>query len=490
MENWRQQLIGGEWRAGTGGDFESVDPYLRKPWAILTSASDDDVDAAVSAARSALPAWRRTPAWERAQMLFRLADLIEQHADDLAAHDVRDNGKIFKEQLGQAIFGARNTRFTAGAADKVLGEAKPQDRDDLIDFTVREPYGVVAAISAWNSPLQNAANKISPAVAVGNTIVLKPSEFASTSALALGRLVVEAGFPPGVVNIITGGAEAGQRLTGHPGINKIAFTGGVQTARSIAANAAANMVPGLYELGGKSASIVFPDADLPRAVSGAVSGVFAAAGQSCVAGSRLLVHRSVYDDVIEGIAKLAQDIRFGNPFDPETQVGPVAHEGHFRRIQYAIASAQREGSRLVIGGGTPPGLEGTLFMAPTMFADVTPSSRLAQEEVFGPVLAVIPFTDDDEAISIANDTDYGLAAGIWTTDFTRAHRVARELVAGTVWVNTYRTISATAPFGGFKRSGYGRERGTDALREYTMTKNLMFDISAQARDPFVMGTGR
>ncbi|KAA9163322.1 aldehyde dehydrogenase [Amycolatopsis acidicola] len=490
MEDFTDHLVNGAWRKGSGGEFESVDPYLRKPWARLTAASESDVDGAVTAARAAWPAWRRMPAYERAKLLFRLADLIERDADELAEYDTRDNGKIFKEQRGQNLFAARNIRFIAGAADKVLGETKPQDTYDLIDFTVREPLGVVAAISAWNGPLQNAVNKVAPAVAAGNCVVLKPSEFTSVSALALGKLVVEAGFPPGVVNIITGAAETGQALTAHPGINKVAFTGGIEAARRIAGNTARNMVPGLYELGGKSASIVFADADLGRAVPGAVAGIFAAAGQSCVAGSRLLVHESVYDEVIDGIVDMAGKISFGNPLDPATQVGPVAHEAHFQRIQQAIGEAVEDGARLVIGGGNPEGLDGTLFAAPTLFADVTPDMRLAQREVFGPVLAVLKFSSDEEAIDIANGTEYGLAAGIWTTDFARAHRVARELIAGTVWINTYRTISATAPFGGFNRSGYGRERGTDVLAEYTATKNLMLDISDGARDPFMMRTGK
>lgn len=490
MEDRREHLVNGEWRPGTGGEFESIDPYLQKPWVRLTAASADDVDAAVTAARAAFPGWRRTPAYERAKLLFRLADLIERDADELAEYDARDNGKIFAEHRNQNLFAARNTRFIAGAADKVLGETKPQDSYDVIDYTVREPLGVVAAISAWNSPLQNAANKISPAVAAGNTVVIKPSEYTSVSGLALGRLVQEAGFPPGVVNIIAGAGDTGQALTSHPDINKVAFTGGIEAARRIAANTAKHMVPGLYELGGKSASIVFPDADLDRAVSGAVSGIFAAAGQTCVAGSRLLVHESRYDEVIERVCALASRIRFGNPLDPATQVGPVAHEPHFQRIRAAIEAAVADGARLVTGGGNPEGLDGTLFVAPTVFADVTTDMRLAQQEVFGPVLAVMKFSDDEEAIDIANSTEYGLAAGIWTRDFTRAHRVGRELTAGTVWVNTYRTISATAPFGGFKRSGYGRERGTDVLLEYTATKNMMLDVSTGFRDPFVMGAGK
>ncbi|MEE3853018.1 aldehyde dehydrogenase family protein [Gordonia sp. LSe1-13] len=489
MEDFRENLVNGEWTKGSGAEFETIDPYRQEPWAVFTAASPEDVDVAIAAARAAFPAWRRTPAYDRAKLLFRLADLIERDADTLAEYDTRHNGKAIREHRSQARFAARQTRFIAGAIDKVLGETKPQDKYDLIDFTVREPLGVVAAISAWNSPLQNAANKIAPAVAAGNTIVLKPSESATGSALALGRLVVEAGFPPGVVNIIAGAAETGQALTEHSGIDMVAFTGGIDAARRIAANAAANMVPGLYELGGKSANIIFEDADLDRAIPGAVSGIFAASGQTCVAGSRLLVHDSIYDQVIDGIVELAGAITFGDPLEPETQVGPVAHAAHFRRIQGEIQAAIEDGARLVTGGGSPEGRDGTLFVAPTVFADVTPDMRLARREVFGPVLAVMRFSDEAEAIEIANGTEFGLAAGVWTTNFARAHRVGQELVAGTVWVNTYRTISATAPFGGFKRSGYGRERGTDALLEYTATKNLMLDISDSARDPFVMGTG-
>ncbi len=490
MRDFRNQYIGGQWRHGRGGRFERVDPYTREPWAVYSIASADDVDDAVAAARAAFPAWRRTPAYQRAQFLFRLADLIEQNADALAELDVHDNGKIFREHRNQNVFAARNTRFIAGAADKVLGETKPMDSWDLIDFTVREPYGVVAGISTWNSPLQNAANKVAPAIAAGNTIVLKPNDRTSASALELARLCELAGIPAGVVNVITGPGDSGRHLTRHPDINKIAFTGGPPAARGIMTHATARMISGIYELGGKSASILFPDADMDRAIPGIVAGVFAAAGQTCVAGSRLLVHESIHDEAVASVAELAAKTVFGNPFDEATQIGPLADEKHYDNVVAAIEAAKAEGAHLYAGGGNPVGFEGTLFVEPTIFTQVRPDMRIAQDEVFGPVLAVIPYRTEDEAIEIANGTDFGLAASIWTTDFARAHRVGRELIAGTVWINTSRVISATAPFGGFKLSGHGRERGTEAFLEYTTTKNMMLDISTGGRDPFLMGAGK
>jgi acyl-CoA reductase-like NAD-dependent aldehyde dehydrogenase len=490
VRDFRKQYIGGEWREGRGGEFQRIDPYTREPWAVFTVASDADVDDAVKAARAAFPAWRRTPAYQRGQLLFRLADLIEEHADELAELDVHDNGKIFREHRNQNIFAARNTRFIAGAVDKVLGETKPMDSWDLIDFTVREPLGVVAGISTWNSPLQNAANKVAPAIAAGNTIVLKPNDRTTASALALAKLCEEAGIPTGVVNVISGPGDSGRALTRHPDINKVAFTGGPPAARGIMRQAAEKMISGIYELGGKSASILFPDADMSKAIPGIVAGVFAAGGQTCVAGSRLVVHESVHDEVVQKVAEMAKKTVFGNPFDEATQVGPLADETHFNNVIAAIESAKQEGATLYAGGGNPEGFDCTLFVEPTIFTNVRPDMKIAQEEVFGPVLAVIPFSTEDEAIEIANGSDFGLAASIWTTDFATAHRVGREIIAGTVWINTSRTLSATAPFGGFKLSGHGRERGTEVFQEYTATKNMMLDISSGGRDPFLMGAGK
>jgi aldehyde dehydrogenase (NAD+) len=480
-------LIDGKWVAGGGGDYESIDPYTQQPWATHTNAAAADVDAAVAAANRAFPAWRRTSGYERAKLINRLADLMEREIDRLAEIETHDNGKIVRENRNQIGFAARIYRFFAGMADKLNGESKPLDNYNTIDFTVREPVGVCVLITAWNSPLQLLANKLPPALAAGNTVVIKPSEFTSASTLELGKLVIEAGFPPGVINIVTGSAETGQLLTSHPDIGKISFTGGIETARLIAANAAANATPCTFELGGKSANIIFPDANLDRAVPGAVSGIFAAAGQTCVAGSRLVLHEDIYDDVLAAVAKRAELVKIGNPQDTETQMGPVAHAGHLARVKKAIADALEDGARLVTGGAAPDGKEGTLFMSPTVFADVTLTMRLAQQEVFGPVLAVQKFRTEDEAIEIANGTRYGLAAGLWSNDINRAHRVAKELRAGSVWVNTYRTSAAQAPFGGFGNSGYGRERGTEGLLEYTTTKNTMIDLSSEVRDPFVLG---
>ncbi len=487
MEDYTRQLIGGQWVAGTGEHFESIDPYTRQPWAEHSEASQADVDAAVAAARAAFPGWRRTSGYERARLMLRLAELIERDIDRLAELETRDNGKIIRENKNQIAFGVRNYRFMAGMADKLSGETKPLDNYNTVDFTTREAVGVCALITAWNSPLQLLANKLPPALAAGCTVVIKPSEFTNVSTLALGELAVEAGFPAGVINVITGGPETGRALTSHPDVDKISFTGGVETARLIAANAAQHVIPATYELGGKSANIIFEDANLERAIPGAVSGIFAAAGQTCVAGSRLLVHKDIYDQVVEGVATRAQNVRQGNPLDTETQMGPMAHAGHLARVKRAIAAAHEDGARLVIGGVQPEGKEDTLFMLPTIFADVKNNIRLAQEEVFGPVLAVIPFSDEEEAIEIANGTNYGLASGLWSENLTRAHRVGKELRAGTVWVNTYRTSAAQAPFGGFRYSGYGRERGTDGLLEYTTTKNTMIDLSQAVRDPFVLG---
>lgn len=468
--------------------FESIDPYTERVWARHTSASKEDVDAAVEAAAGAFDGWRRTSGYERGKLISRLADLMERDLDRLAELETHDNGKIFRDNRNQIVFAIRTYRYFAGLADKLNGETKPLDKYATIDFTTREPLGVCALITAWNSPLQLLANKLPPALAAGNTAVIKPSEHTCASTLEFARLVQEAGIPEGVVNVVTGAADTGQALTGNPQVAKISFTGGVETARRIAAAAATNVVPATFELGGKSAHIVFADADLRRAVPGVVSGIFAAAGQTCVAGSRLLVHEDVYDAVLAAVVERAEATQFGNPMDASTQMGPLAHRQHHERVQRAIAQARDDGAHLVTGGAEPSGFEGTLFMAPTIFADVDNEMRIAQEEVFGPVLAVIRFSSDDEAVEIANATNYGLAAGLWSSDITRAHSVAKELRAGSVWINTYRTSAAQAPFGGFGHSGYGRERGTDGIVEYTTTKNVMIDLTRDVRDPFLLGT--
>ena len=384
------------------------------------------------------------------------------------------------------FFAARNYRFFAGMADKLVGETKPLDNPQAFDFTLREPIGVCALITPWNSPIAILTNKLAPCLAAGNTCVVKPSEFTTASTLYFAKIIERAGFPPGVFNVVAGEAEVGKALVTSSVINRISFTGSVDVGRIIAKQGAENIVPVTLELGGKSANIIFDDAELDRAIPGSVSGIFAAAGQTCIAGSRLLVHRSVYDRVLDGILEKIKSIRFGDPQDMNTDIGPCAHRGQWESIHRHIENAEKDGGKMLAGGRAASEKMGGLFVAPTIFADVDPLSDLAQKEVFGPVLAVIPFDTDQEAVKLANGTKFGLAAGIWTTNIRRAHKIAGQLNSGQVWVNTYRSSAAMAPFGGFGQSGYGKERGTEALLEYTRLKNVMIDLSEEVRDPFTI----
>jgi aldehyde dehydrogenase (NAD+) len=485
-----QMLINGKRRAvDDGRTIDVVSPLDGSVLGIVSDATPAQVSEAIEAAETAFTAiWRRTPGVERARLMIRLAELIEANAEEIAQLETSDNGKLLRETRLQARFSARNYRFFAGLADKIFGHTIPLDNFDSFDYTMREPIGVAVLITAWNSPMQLLANKLAPALAAGNCVVIKPSELAPLSTLKLADLVQEAGFPPGVINIVTGGAEAGIALTTDARVGRISFTGSVPTGQAIAAAAAKTLVPVTLELGGKSANIIFDDADLDRAVVGALAGIFAAGGQTCIAGSRLLVQDGVYDEVVRRIGERARAIVLGDPTQETTQMGPVANLPQRERILSMIDAGRDSGARIVCGGDTPAdaGLAGGLFVNPTVFADVDPQSRIAQEEVFGPVLSIIRFSTEDEAIAIANGTEFGLASGVWTQNLTRAHRVARELVAGTVWVNTYRSSAAQAPFGGVKKSGYGRERGIEAIDDYLRTKNVMVDLSDAIRDPFSM----
>jgi aldehyde dehydrogenase (NAD+) len=454
----------------------------------IADASAEQVQNAITAAETAFVEWRRISGAERGRLMLRLADIIEREADQLAVLETTDNGKLLRETSSQARFAARNYRFFAGLADKIYGHTIPLDAWDTFDYTRREPVGVAALITAWNSPMQLLANKLAPALAAGCTVVIKPSEIAPLTTLRLADLVAEAGFPSGVVNIVTGGIDAGVALTTDPRLGRISFTGSVPTGQAIARAAADTLVPVTLELGGKSANIVFADADLDRAVPGAVAGIFAAGGQTCIAGSRLLVEDSIADEMTQRVAEIAQGIVVGDPTSTGTQMGPVASEAQRSRILGMITDATGDGATLVVGGADVPksALPGGSYVAPTVFTGVDPASRLALEEVFGPVLAITRFSGEQEAIALANGTEFGLASGVWTRDVSRAHRVARELIAGTVWVNTYRYSAAQAPFGGVKKSGYGRERGIEAIDEYLRTKNVLLDLSDDVRDPFTI----
>jgi (Z)-2-((N-methylformamido)methylene)-5-hydroxybutyrolactone dehydrogenase len=485
-----QMLIDGQWTDGAGTErLDSYNPFNQSVWATIPQATEADVADAVEAGHKAFrTVWRKTSGRDRATMMLRLADLIEENADELARIDSTDNGKVIRETKAQMRFAARNYRHFAGYADKLQGNTIPLDNGDMLDFTLVEPLGVAVLITAWNSPLPLLANKLAPALATGNTAVVKPSEHASVSTLAFGRLIEKAGFPPGVVNIVTGDGRIGAPLTTHPKVRKISFTGGLPTAQKILQSAATRLVPVTTELGGKSPHIIFEDADIGPAVTGAVAGVFGASGQTCIAGSRLLVQRSVYDEVCHKIVEKVRNIQLGDPLDPATEMGPVANRQQRDKILDMIRAAEGDGARVAIGGGaaTGPGLDEGYFVQPTVLVDVDPALAIARQEVFGPVLCIIPFEDEAQALEIANDSDYGLASGIWTNNLRRAHRMAREIEAGVVWINTYRASYVGAPFGGTKLSGHGRERSWHALLEYTQVKNVMIDLSESERDPFAM----
>ncbi|TDE13489.1 aldehyde dehydrogenase [Jiangella asiatica] len=484
----RQQLyIDGTFTDAEGDRrFVSTNPFDGTEVASLPDAAPGDVDRALRAARAAFDGeWGHTSGVKRARHLLAIADLVDEHAERLSRLETSDNGKVIRETSVQMGFVARTFRYYAGWADKLHGSTVPLDNSALFDFTLRQPYGVIAVITAWNSPLVLLANKVPAALAAGNTVVVKPSEHASTTTLELAKLIDQAGLPAGVFNVVSGGPEAGAELVGSAVVDKVSFTGGPAAGSRIAQSAAARCVPVTLELGGKSANIVFADADLDRAIVGAVAGIYAAAGQTCIAGSRLLVHESIHDAVVDEVVRRAEAIRLGDPLDPETEMGPVANRPQYERILSSIAAAEADGAvrRTTAPVDDVPG-GGALFIRPTVFTGVEPDMAIARDEVFGPVLCVIPFSTDHEAVEIANGTEYGLASGVWTENLTRAVRMSRALRAGVTWVNTYRTNAVQAPFGGIKRSGYGRERGEDGIREFTYTKNVMIDVSGGARDPF------
>ena len=487
-----QMHIDGEWVDPLSGTWlETQNPYDGKPWALIPRGDKDDADRAVSAAKNAFTngEWPRMNATTRGALLRRLGDLIARDAERLAATEVRDNGKLIAEMQGQLRYVPQWYYYFGGLADKVEGAVIPTDKADMFNYTRHEPLGVVVAITAWNSPLLLTAYKLAPALAAGNTVILKPSEFTSASSLEFIRLVEEAGFPPGVVNVATGfGREIGEALISHPDVAKVAFTGGSTTGRHVYETAAGSLKRVTLELGGKSPNIVFEDANLEDAVKGAISGIFAASGQTCVAGSRLLLQERIHDEFVDKLLQTAKTARMGDPMDMATQVGPVTTPPQFDKVLNYIGIAKEEGATCILGGHAAqrPECGDGWFVEPTIFDDVSNDMRIAQEEVFGPVLSIIRFNDEDEAVAIANDVMYGLAAGLWTQNVRRSITVADRLQAGTVWVNTYRAISFMSPFGGYKNSGLGRENGADAIRDYLQTKSVWISTASEVPNPFVM----
>lgn len=488
-----QMYIDGQWvDAREGGTFESSDPYDGQPWATLPAATAADAGEAVEVARRAMTngPWATMTASQRGNHLRAVADLITANADRLVEVEVRDNGKLVSEVRGQIASVAACWHYYAGLADKVEGATIPTEKANAFAFTTREPIGVVAALTAWNSPLWFATVKAAPAMAAGCAVVVKPSEFASASTLELARLIDEAGLPSGVFNVVTGmGVDAGSALVEHPDVAKIAFTGSDITGARIYQSAAKTFKRVALELGGKSPTIVFEDADLELAATGVVSGIFGAAGQMCAAGSRLLVHSSVKDKFVEKLIDLASGIRMGDPRDPRTNVGPISTPVQFQKVLDYLDIAQTDGARCVLGGkpATGPDLGAGQFIEPTILVDVRNDMRIAQEEVFGPILAVIEFSDEEEAIGLANDVPYGLVAGVWTANIGRALRMSKALDVGTVWINTYRTYSYMVPFGGMKGSGLGREHGIEAIDEYLETKSVVINTGDEPPvNPFIM----
>ncbi|MAZ43697.1 MAG: carnitine dehydratase [Legionellales bacterium] len=483
-----QLWINGKTVASQNERIDSINPWTNQCWATIPDATKEDVDRACEAASAAFQEWGTMHPSERAACLNRLADLIEENAEHLAQTEVQDNGKLFAEMHGQVLVTAQHYRYFAGFADKCLGSVVPVDKPDFHAYTLKEPLGVVVAIIPWNSPLLIATWKCAPALAAGNTVILKPSEFASASAFELAKLTEKAGFPPGVFNVVSGRGDAsGAYLVEHPAVAKVTFTGGTDTGRKVYQTAAKSIKKVGLELGGKSPHIIFEDANLENAVKGAISGIFAASGQTCIAGSRLLVQESIYDNIVEKLVSLAKTAVLGNPMNKDTNVGPVTTPPQHEKIASYLKIAKEEGAECVLGGNTTTVENSPWFVEPTIFAGVNNQMRIAQEEVFGPVLSVIPFKDEDEAVNIANDTIYGLASGLWTENLARAHRVPKRLQAGVVWVNTYRVFSYMMPFGGYKQSGIGRESGHLAIQEYLQDKSVWINMAEDFRNPFVMG---
>lgn len=483
--------IDGEWVEATSGEyFPSYNPATGEPWCYVAKGTEEDVDRAVRAAHQAFlnSEWSKMTYTERGKLVRNLGELIASKVDELAKYETLDNGKLIREMRGQLNYLPEFFYYYAGLADKIHGDTLPIDKRDMFVFSTREPIGVVAAITPWNSPLYLTTLKLAPALVAGNTIVIKPSEVTSASLLELVKLVEEAGFPPGVVNVVTGfGMPVGDALTSHPLVSRVAFTGGPESARHVVRNSANNFAKVTLELGGKSPNIVFEDADPDNAAMGIIAGIFGASGQSCVAGSRAFLHVDIYDKVMQKIVDRVSTIKIGNPLLDETEMGPLATQAQLERVEQYVALGHQEQGNLIYGGKRPKNIEKGWYFEPTIFEHMNNQSRITREEIFGPVLSVIPFKEENEVIQLANSTDYALAAGVWVKDIAKAMRVSKAVRAGIVWVNTYRSISPIAPIGGSGLSGYGRESGFEAIHEYTQSKVVWVNTSSDPiPDPFIM----
>ena len=473
--------IGGEWRRGRGADIASNFPADGAPNTVLPGASLEDVDLAIERAQDAAsdPAWRKLLPHERAGYLYRIADVIAQNADRISHVQSRDTGKTLAETRALALSAAGTFRYMAATLE-TMEDALTPSRGNYLTMSVYEPLGVTAAITPWNSPIASDAQKVAPALAAGNAVLLKPSSWSPLVCLELARIIEAAGLPKGLFSTLPGaGAIVGERLVTHPAIRKVSFTGGTETGRDIARKAAEKLMPVSLELGGKSPTIVFADADLDIACAGVMFGVFSSTGQSCIAGSRLFVERTIYDTFVAKLVAATERLRIGHPFEAGTQVAPLIRPKHRDEVEAHVARARADGGTILTGGERPAGAgyaEGTYYR-PTIVGGLASTSRLCRDEVFGPVLAVLPFEDEADVIRQSNDNSYGLACGIYTRDFPKAWRIARAIDTGTVWINTYKQFSISTPFGGTKDSGLGREKGRDGIRAWMAQKSLYCDLS-------------
>ena len=488
---YANHIAGGARAAADGKTFASLNPTTGRDWGRFADSGAADVDAAVQAAHQALAGeWGKLSPTRRGRLMMRWGDRITEHADRIARLETEQNGKLLAEMRTQARVAQDWLYYYGGLADKIEGAVIPLERASVLNYTLREPLGVVGVIVPWNSPTFLTMMSLAPALAAGNTIVLKPSEVTSASAIELVRLAEEAGIPPGVLNVVTGQRATGEALVDHPRVAKISFTGSDAAGRAIAARAGQRLVSCTLELGGKSPNIVFEDADLDMAEAGVLSGIFAAAGQTCVAGSRAYIHEAVYDRLVDRLVGRARAIRIGDPLQAQTQMGPVATRAQLAKDESMVERAVAEGAEVLCGGrrASVEGFPDGLFYEPTIVHKAGPQNHLMRNEVFGPVLAVTPFKDVEQVVALANDTEFGLAAGVWTRDMRRAHTMARRLQAGTVWLNTYRALAFNSPFGGYKASGIGRQNGIEAIHQYLQTKSVWCELGTEIQDPFVIKT--